>query len=64
VVHGRQRAAEIDAPVVAVIYPLRAALIANKADLTSVLASPETSASDAAAASKSLSWFEHRSFHQ
>jgi alkyl sulfatase BDS1-like metallo-beta-lactamase superfamily hydrolase len=43
---------------------LWAALIANKADLTAVLAAPETSASDAAAVTKFLSWFEQRSFRQ
>ncbi len=43
---------------------LWAALIANKADLTSVLAAPETSASDNVAVTEFLSWFEQRSFHQ
>ena len=43
---------------------LWAALMANKADLTGVLAAPETTASDSAAVTEFLSWFEHRSFHQ
>ena len=43
---------------------LWAALMANKADLTGVLAAPQTTASDSAAVAEFLSWFEHRSFHQ
>ena len=43
---------------------LWAALMANKADLTGVLAPPDTIASERAAVAEFLSWFEHRSFHQ